>query len=108
MSRSRISVITPPDAEHGFALAGVAHLVAASGEAEGKLRDAMQAAETELVLVDERLMRELGEDRIRELERTWKGVVLALPSPEKAAPEAEDYAARLIRRAIGYHVRLKF
>jgi hypothetical protein len=30
-----------------------------------------------------------------------------LPSPERAVEEIEDYASRLIRRAIGYHVRLK-
>ena len=34
------------------------------------------------------------------------GILLVLPSPEKLPAEVEDYAARLIRRAIGYHVRL--
>jgi len=29
-----------------------------------------------------------------------------LPSPERAARVEEDYALRLIRRAIGYQVRL--
>lgn len=105
---NRIAVITPSDAEHGFSLAGVTQHVAAPGEADGKLREAMQAPDTVLILIDERLMRELGEERMRELERSWHGVLLALPSPEKAAPETEDYAARLIRRAIGYHVRLNY
>jgi len=105
---NRIAVVTPPDAEHGFALTGISQHVAAAGDAEIILRKVMQEKDTVLIIIDERLMRELGEERMRELERTWYGVLLALPSPEKAAPEAEDYAARLIRRAIGYHVRLKF
>ena len=43
---------------------------------------------------------------LRELEQAWNGVLLVLPSPEKPPAEVEDYAARLIRKAIGYHVRL--
>jgi len=35
------------------------------------------------------------------------GILLVLPSPVKPPAEVEDYAARLIRRAIGYHVRIK-
>ena len=59
-----------------------------------------------LVILDERLVAGGVEDRLREREQSWPGILLVLPSPEKLPPEAEDYAARLIRRAIGYHVRL--
>jgi V/A-type H+-transporting ATPase subunit F len=47
------------------------------------------------------------EERLHELEHGWHGILLILPSPVKPPAEVEDYAARLIRRAIGYHVRLK-
>lgn len=104
----KIAFITPSDAEHGFALAGVAQHAASPDGTEGKLQELMQDPDMGLVIIDERLMRAISEERLRELERGWRGVVLALPSPEKAAPEAEDYATRLIRRAIGYHVRLRF
>jgi V/A-type H+-transporting ATPase subunit F len=40
------------------------------------------------------------------MEHGWAGILLVLPSPEKLPAEVEDYAARMIRRAIGYHVRL--
>ena len=59
-----------------------------------------------LVIIDERLVQNSVEERIREREEGWPGILLVLPSPEKLPPEVEDYAARLIRRAIGYHVRL--
>jgi hypothetical protein len=46
------------------------------------------------------------EEHLREREQNWNGIMLVLPSPEILPAEAEDYASRLIRRAIGYHVRL--
>jgi V/A-type H+-transporting ATPase subunit F len=60
-----------------------------------------------LVVIDERLIAGMTEDRLRELEQAWNGILLVLPSPVKPPAEVEDYAARLIRRAVGYHVRLK-
>ncbi len=104
----KIVFITAPDAEYGFALTGITHHAVDAGEAEGRLRDIMSDQDNGLVIIDERLMKGVTEERLRELEHGWHGIFLVLPSPEKAAPEVEDYAARLIRRAIGYHVRLKF
>ena len=104
----KIAFITPPDAKYGFALTGITQHAVEAGETGEKLRDVMADPDAGLVIIDERLMREVPEDRLREMEHGWTGIFLVLPSPEKAAPEAEDYAARLIRRAIGYHVRLKF
>ena len=102
----KIAFMTPLDADRGFLLAGVSQHAVPAGEAEGKLRELMQDPDMGLIVIDERLLRSLDDERLRELERGWRGVVLSLPSPEKAVPEAEDYATRLIRRAIGYHVRL--
>jgi V/A-type H+-transporting ATPase subunit F len=59
-----------------------------------------------VILVDERLVVDLTEERIKELERRWPGLVIVLPAPAKAVRIEEDYALRLIRRAIGYQVRL--
>ncbi len=104
----KIAFITPFDAEHGFALAGVTQHAVTPDKTEGMLRELMQDPDMGLIVIDERLMQTVDEERFRDLEHGWRGVVLALPSPEKAAPEAEDYATRLIRRAIGYHVRMRF
>lgn len=104
----KIVFITPRDAEYGFALAGIGQYAVEPGGAEEKLREASDDPDTGLVIIDERLLSGISAERVRELEHGWHGIFLVLPSPEKAAPGAEDYAARLIRNAIGYHVRIKF
>ncbi len=109
----KIAFITPPDVEYGFSLTGIPQTIAEAHDAETVLKNTMDNTENGLVIVDERLLTAqhdgngLSEERLRELENQWQGILLVLPSPEKPAAEAEDYAARLIRRAIGYHVRLK-
>ncbi len=102
-----IAFITPPDAAYGFKLSGVTHLVTQNEEAQDVLRKTMNESEYGLLIIDERLIAGITEERLRELEQAWNGILLVLPSPQKPPAEVEDYAARLIRRAIGYHVRLK-
>jgi V/A-type H+-transporting ATPase subunit F len=109
----KITFITPPDVEYGFSLTGLRQVVAENADTEDTLKKTMEETENGLVIIDERLVnpgretRGLSEERLRELEHHWQGILLVLPSPEKPPAEVEDYAARLIRRAIGYHVRLK-
>ncbi len=103
----KIAFITPPDAEHGFGLAGIVHHVVDAEEIENILKKVTADPDAGLLIMDERIIRELPEERMKELEEAWHGIILALPSPEKPPEEAGDYAARLIRRAIGYHVRIR-
>ena len=102
----KIIFMTPPDAEPGFLLAGIAHQIIEAADAGAALREATADPDAGLVVLDERLFVSLGEEALREVEKGWTGIVLVMPSPEKLPSEKEDYAARLIRRAIGYHVRL--
>ena len=102
----KIVFITPHDAEYGFSLTGITHQTVDPAETEVVLGDMMAEPDNGLVIVDERLIRTLTEERLREMEHGWSGILLVLPSPEKLPAEVEDYAARMIRRAIGYHVRL--
>lgn len=103
----KIVFITPRDAEYGFSLAGVTHHVIAGDDAEGYLRKTLEEEDTGLVVMDERLIRGINDERLREMEERWYGVLLVLPAPKKAGITAEDYALRLIRKAIGYYVRLR-
>lgn len=103
----KITFITTPDAEYGFSLAGITHRTGAEEDAEEMMRKMTSEPNTGLIIVDERLIKGMPEDRLREIEHVFPGIILVLPSPEKPPPEVEDYAARLIRRAIGYHVRVK-
>jgi V/A-type H+/Na+-transporting ATPase subunit F len=102
----KIVFITPQDVLYGFRLAGIEQRTAGPDAADAELRDALAGPDNGLVIIDERLLTDAVEERIREAEHGWPGILLVLPSPLTAPPEVEDYAARLIRKAIGYHVRL--
>lgn len=102
----KIVFLTTRDAEHGFSLAGIMHLAVEPAETGGVLDRVLAEPDNGLVIIDERLVQGEIEERLRDREQAWGGILLVLPSPEMLPPEAEDYAARLIRRAIGYHVRL--
>jgi len=104
----KIAFITPPDASYGFGLSGVPQQIVKAVETEEALKNRMAEPGNGLIIIDERLLQGMTEERLRELEQAWQhGILLVLPSPIKPPAEVEDYAARLIRRAIGYHVRLK-
>ena len=103
----KVVFITPPDARYGFSLSGIPQFTVETDAAEEALKKAMAEPDSGLIIIEERLIAGMPEERLRELEQGWHGILLVLPSPEKPPAEVEDYAARLIRRAIGYHVRLK-
>jgi V/A-type H+-transporting ATPase subunit F len=103
----KIIFITPKDAEFGFKLTGASQYMADDGNVITVLKNVILEIDTGLVIIDERLINSSNEEKLREAERAWKGILVILPSPERPGAEIEDYASRLIRRAIGYHVRLK-
>lgn len=103
----KIVFITPKDAEYGFSLAGVTQYAVTAIEVEAALKKALEEPDAGVVVIDERLTKGMSEERIREIEEKWYGVFLILPAPEKAVMEIEDYTLRLIKRAIGYHMRIK-
>lgn len=102
----KIVFITTRDAEYGFNLAGITQHAVDASEAGEELDRVMADPDTGLIIIDERLVKGDVDEHLREREQGWNGILLVLPSPEILPAEAEDYAARLIRRAIGYHVRL--
>jgi vacuolar-type H+-ATPase subunit F/Vma7 len=103
----KVAFITPEDARFGFGLAGMPQYIAGQEEAEVRLKEIMAESETGLIIIDERIIKGIDAEEMREMEERWHGILLVLPSPVKPADQVEDYAVRLIRRAIGYHVRLK-
>jgi V/A-type H+/Na+-transporting ATPase subunit F len=102
----KIVFLTPRDARYGFSLAGVTQLLAEPEETEAAILRAMRNPDCGVLILDERLLAGMGEERCRELEKGWSGVLVVLPAPEAGAPAADDYAERLIRKVIGYQVRL--
>jgi V/A-type H+-transporting ATPase subunit F len=102
----RIVVVTPEDARDGFALAGVRQVTAVPSLVPELLRSISNEAETGVVIVDERLVDAEVQAALRRLEARWPGLSIVLPAPGKGLRAEEDYVLRLIRRAIGYQVRL--
>jgi len=104
----KIVFITPPGARHGFSISGVVQYTSVPEEAEATLRRVLADPDSGVVAIDERLLAGVDEKRLREMERRWFGILIVLPAPEELGGEAgEDYAMRIIRQAIGYHVRLQ-
>lgn len=103
----KVAFITPTDAEYGFRLTGAIQHSSEKQDMIDTLRKLMQEPETGIIMIDERLLTPKSEAQLKEIEQTWSGILLVLPSPERPEVEIEDYAVRLMRRAIGYHVRLR-
>lgn len=103
----KIVFITPPDARYGFSLGGVSQHVVLPEEAEATLMRVLADPDSGVVVLDERLLAGISEERFREMQQRWYGILVLLPGPEAGRVELEDYALRLIRKALGYHVRLQ-
>jgi vacuolar-type H+-ATPase subunit F/Vma7 len=102
----QVVVMTPPDARHGFALTGVRQRTLLPEQLPADLKALLDDPRVGLVVVDERLAAGAMQATLREMERHWPGVVVMLPAPREGARVEEDYVLRLIRRALGYQVRL--
>lgn len=103
----KVAFITPTDAEYGFKLTGAKQYSAEKKDMIHTLRKLIHEPETGIIMIDERLLTAKNEAQLKEIDQTWNGILLVLPSPERPEAEIEDYAVRLMRRAIGYHVRLR-
>lgn len=102
----KIVFVTPGDTSAGFALAGVRQLSTPPEQLAGILADATTDPTTGLLAVDERLLDRATQQQLEDIERREPVAVVVLPAPAAATKLIEDYALRLIRRAIGYQVRV--
>lgn len=99
-------VLAPAEARLGFALAGVRQREVAADQVWTVLHETMADMEVGVIAADERLLAGLDPLRLRELTTRWGGILVTLPAPAVAGPLVEDELQRLIRRALGYHVKL--
>jgi len=103
----RIIFLTPDDLPYGFAIAGLEQLMIAADEAHRTLLETTDDPDVGVVVIDERLLVGVEDEVIQKLHHQWPGQLLVLPTPAGAVPVEEDYLQRLIRRALGYHVRIR-
>ena len=102
----RIVFVTPPDARYGFSLVGVQQVVVGPDKLHKTLLELVDDPGIGVVVIDERLVTGSAQERIRQLEQRWPCLIVVLPAPGEVVRVEEDYAMGLIRRAIGYQVRL--
>jgi vacuolar-type H+-ATPase subunit F/Vma7 len=84
----------------------VRHLVTTPEALQNTVLDVIRDPAVGVLVIDERLIEGSARERIRETEGRWGGLVIVLPAPAAAARLEDDYARQLIRRAIGYQVRV--
>jgi len=103
-----VRVVCRPEIAAGFGLAGLRADTATDGaSARAKLATLIDDPAVGIVLVEDRLHRALPTDFAQRLERQRRPLVAPFPSPSVGAPEAaEEAVLEILRRAIGYRVRL--
>ncbi|MBL8988268.1 MAG: hypothetical protein JNJ80_18495 [Gemmatimonadetes bacterium] len=104
-----VEVICRPSAAAGFALAGlVAEPVSEAADPSPPIAALLARGELGVLLIEESIYESLpAELRVR-LDRSARPVVVPFPGPAwSGARSAEDRVVELLRRAIGYRVRLQ-
>jgi len=109
MKVGRLVAISGPGLSAGFALAGVPVLEATDSlDAARQIDHLLDEANTSVLLIDEPLFRGLPEEVRRNLHRAAFPVVIPVPGPDWTKEStAHEYIVEILRRAIGYRVRLQ-
>jgi V/A-type H+-transporting ATPase subunit F len=102
-----ILLLTPEDARDGFSLTGVHHQVTTPEEAWATLQESCHDPALGVIAIDARLLEQIEPDRLRQLTEQWPGVLVTLPAPADEEKPPLDELQQLVRRALGYHVRLE-
>ncbi len=109
MTEGRLAVITTPQSSAGFALTGVSVFPEANGvSAARRIELLITKSEASVVMIEDALYEDLPEDLRRVLRYKTTPVVIPIPGPNWGAEStAHDYIVDILRRAIGYRVRLQ-
>ncbi len=106
----RVAVLTDYDTGLGFQLAGVeVYNAGSAAEAEATLCNLILDKDVGIIAINEDFLDGLSERVKKRIEGSSHPIVFPFPSIkrwEEAAP-SEEYVARLIRRAIGYHLKIR-
>jgi vacuolar-type H+-ATPase subunit F/Vma7 len=109
MNGRRLVVIASPGLSAGFALAGVPVFEATDGvDAARQIDRLVDEVDAGVILMDEPLYRDLPEEVRRDLGRSALPVVIPVPGPDWTTEStAHEYIVEILRRAIGYRVKLQ-
>jgi vacuolar-type H+-ATPase subunit F/Vma7 len=109
MKVGRLVAISGPGLSAGFALAGVPVFETTdSVDAARQIDHLLDEANTSVLIIDESLYEGLPEEVRRNLQRSPFPVVIPVPGPDWTKEStAHEYIVEILRRAIGYRVRLQ-
>lgn len=105
-----IRVVTGPETAAGFSLAGIdVDVVRGPEEASKRLHRRLADESCGLLVVDEKIVERAEEPLRRRLERAGLPIVVPVPVDMTWREEERsmDYLLRLIRRSIGFHMRIR-
>ncbi len=105
----KLVVVTDPDSAHGFRLSGVDVIeVEDITDAKKRIIELINEDSSGIIAVNEEFISAIDERTRQKIEKIYRPVVIAFPA-KKRLSEGEprrDYLARLIRRAIGFDIKL--
>ena len=102
----KTAIITPAQASFAFRLAGLNQIQCETGELFELVVRLVESDEYIFIVIDERLLDIESETKLVEIKERWSGAIVILPPPAGGVLLEEDYVSRIVRKAIGYHVRL--
>ena len=108
MRRSLVVAVRPGDGL-GFRLAGARVEEVAPGEEERRLGPLLAAPDAGVLAIDEELLAAVPAPLVERAGRSGVPVVFPFALPRRLGEpgQAGSYVGMLVRRAIGYHVRLR-
>jgi len=107
---ARIVFLTDTENAVGFRMAGADTMVVHSpDDAAEKLTSILDAGEAGLLAINEELWKGLEERLQQRAERSNTPIVMPVPTTRTALAweKEEEYIVKMIRRAIGYQLRIK-
>ncbi|MEK7825367.1 MAG: V-type ATP synthase subunit F [Nitrospirota bacterium] len=106
----KLLIITYPDTSLGFNLAGIeVKEVKEDEDVTLILSDIIKTGGYGLLAIEEGLLSKVDEGILKRIRKTGIPVIVPIDTPKSwhGEAETESYIARLIRRAIGYQVKIR-
>ncbi len=109
MKLSRAQVLASPPVAAGFALAGIPSEGVEREHAADRVRELAAQPDLGVLLVEDAVLAQLDAPDREALDRRIIPVVVPFAGPawDERAGQADAYILELLRRAIGYRVRLR-
>lgn len=106
----KLLIITYPGTSLGFNLAGIeVKEVKENEDVTAILNDIIKTGDYGLIAIEEGLLLKVDEGILKRIRKTGIPVIVPINTPKSwhGEAETESYITRLIRRAIGYQVKIK-